>query len=57
MRLISVTELSTKAFGLMPASAAFNSIFCPCSSVPVWKNTSYPSSLLKRAIASAKTIS
>ena len=33
---------------------ALISIFCPCSSVPVWNRTLYPSCLLKRAIASAK---
>ena len=32
--------LSTNSFGVMPAASAFSSIFCPCSSVPVWKNTS-----------------
>ena len=31
---------STYSFGEMPAAFAFSSIFWPCSSVPVWKNTS-----------------
>ena len=32
--------LDTNSFGVIPASSAFSSIFWPCSSVPVWKNTS-----------------
>ena len=44
---------SVKACGSSPASAAAFSTFWPCSSVPVRKNTSNPSSRFQRAITSA----
>ena len=49
----SSTISSTYSFGVIPFSLAFFSIFSPCSSVPVKKKTSYPTSLLYLAIASA----
>ena len=57
MRRISAATPSTYALGATPAAFAFSSIFCPCSSVPVWKNTSYPCIRRNRAMLSASTIS
>ncbi len=48
----SAETLSVKLCGSVPASAAARSTFWPCSSVPVRKNTSHPSSRLKRASTS-----
>jgi hypothetical protein len=39
-----------------PAFCAARSTFCPCSSVPVMKNTSSPSSRRERAMASATMV-
>ena len=49
----SAETLSVKDCGSMPASRAAFSTFWPCSSVPVRKNTSNPSSRFHRAITSA----
>ncbi len=43
---------SASAFGLKPSLTAVCFILRPCSSVPVRKNTSLPSSRSKRAMAS-----
>ena len=43
---------SVKPCGSMPAAAAAFSTFWPCSSVPVRKNTSNPSSRFQRASTS-----
>eukprot|EP00966_Prymnesium_polylepis_P180777 4186895-Prymnesium_polylepis.2 len=43
---------SAKACGVSPAALADCSTFWPCSSVPVRKCTSWPSSRLKRATTS-----
>ena len=49
----SADILSVNDCGSMPASRAAFSTFWPCSSVPVRKNTSNPSSRFHRAITSA----
>ena len=56
---LSLSETpSTNSFGVIPASCAFNSIFCPCSSVPVWKTIHHtPENVCSVTMASAKTIS
>ena len=48
--------LSTNACGASPAAAAAFSIFWPCSSVPVRKCTSRPSSRMKRASTSQASV-
>ena len=54
MSIIAFAETSpANALGDRPAAAAACSTFCPCSSVPVRKNTSAPSRRRKRAITSA----
>jgi hypothetical protein len=47
---------STNSFGDVSASRAVRSIFRPCSSVPVRKNTSSPARRCQRASASATIV-
>ena len=52
-KLIKLTEsLSTNSLGFKFELIAAFSTFCPCSSVPVKKNTFFPNNLLYRAIIS-----
>ena len=51
-----VETSSVKACGSMPLSRAAFSTFWPCSSVPVKKRTSRPSSRMKRASASQASV-
>ena len=51
-----LTIVSAKSFGWICLSAAVFSAFWPCSSTPVRKKTSYPCSLLYRAIMSAAMV-
>ena len=53
IKLIKLTEsLSTNSLGFKFELIAAFSTFCPCSSVPVKKNTLFPNNLLYRAIIS-----
>jgi len=54
-RKVSETR-SANACGVSPAASADCCTFCPCSSVPVRKSTSWPSSRLKRAITSHASV-